>query len=129
MEKLVKGIHHVALKCASAADFEKEKDFYGNVLGLKKVREWPVGVMFDTGDGIIEIFNNGEDKLPTGAIRHFAFATDDVDACIAAVKRAGCEVFIEPKDVDIPSDPVFPIRCAFCYGPLGEEVEFFQTRA
>lgn len=129
MEKLVSGIHHVALKCSSAAEFEAEKHFYGDVLGLKKVREWKVGVMFDTGDGIIEIFNNADDRLPTGTIRHFAFAADDVDTCAAAVRAAGYEVFIGPVDREIPSEPALPIRIAFCYGPLGEEIEFFRVRA
>ena len=63
-----------------------------------------------------------------GAIRHIAFATDDVDGVIEKVKSAGYEVFIEPKDIVIPSDPAYPARMAFCYGPLGEEIEFFQER-
>jgi hypothetical protein len=32
------------------------------------------------------------------------------------------------KDVVIPSIPEFPIRMAFCKGPLGEEIEFFKER-
>lgn len=36
-------------------------------------------------------------------IHHVAFATDDVDACV-------------------------PARMAFGFGPLGEEVEFFQEK-
>ena len=38
--------------------------------------------MLDTGNGIVEIFNDGDDAPGKGVIRHFAFATDDVDACI-----------------------------------------------
>ena len=63
-----------------------------------------------------------------GVIRHFAFATDDVDACVEAVKAAGYEVFIEPKDIEIASTPVFPARIAFCKGPLGEEIELFEEK-
>ena len=81
--------------------------------------------MFDTGDGIIEVFEDGESPLPQGTIRHFAFATGDVDACVSAVRKAGYEVFIEPKDIEIQSHPRFPARIAFCRGPLGEEIEFF----
>ena len=44
------------------------------------------------------------------------------------VKAAGYDLFIEPNDRDIPSDPVYPIRMAFCYGPLGEQVEFYMER-
>lgn len=32
------------------------------------------------------------------------------------------------KDVLMLSEPPFPIRVAFCKGPLGEEIEFFQER-
>ena len=80
---LVKGLHHVSMKCSSMEEYEKTVDFYKNI-------------------------------------------TDDVDACVEAVKKAGYEVFIEPKNIEIASMPVFPARIAFCRGPLGEEIEFFQ---
>ena len=37
-------------------------------------------------------------------------------------------MFIEPNDIVIRSDPEYPARMAFCFGPLGEEIEFFQER-
>ncbi len=80
---LVKGLHHVSMKCSSMEEYEKTVDFCKNI-------------------------------------------TDDVDACVDAVKKAGYEVFIEPKNIEIASMPVFPARIAFCRGPLGEEIEFFQ---
>ena len=46
-----------------------------------------------------------------------------------AVKAAGYEVFIEPKDIEIASIPAFPARIAFCKGPLGEEIELFEEVA
>ena len=55
-----------------------------------------------------------------------AFATDDVESIVSDVKAAGYEVFIEPKDIVIGSDPEFHARMAFCYGPLGEQIEFFK---
>ena len=82
----------------------------------------------EMGAGLIEVFNNAEAPLPQGTIRHFALATDDVGACVKAVRDAGYEVFIEPKDIEIQSSPVFPARIAFCKGPLGEEIEFFQEK-
>lgn len=95
------------------------------MIGIPVVRSWDAGIMLDTGSGIIEIFSDGQDNLPQGTIRHFALATDDVDACVQAVHEAGYEVFIEPKDIEIASQPKFPARIAFCKGPLGEEIEFF----
>jgi glyoxylase I family protein len=122
---LVKGIHHVSLKCSSAQEYDEEKKFYSEVLQIPVAREWGSGIMFDTSAGVIEIFNDGEKALPQGTIRHFALATDDVDACVKAVSEAGYEVFVEPKDVVIASVPEFSARVAFCRGPLGEEIEFF----
>lgn len=109
---LIKGIHHVSMKCSSTEEYEKTIDFYKNILGIPVAREWQAGIMLDTGNGIVEIFNDG----------------DDVDACVEAVKAAGYEVFIEPKDIEIASTPVFPARIAFCKGPLGEEIELFEEK-
>lgn len=95
------------------------------MIGIPVVRSWDAGIMLDTGSGIIEIFFDGQENLPQGTIRHFALATDEVDTCVQAVREAGYEVFIEPKDIEITSQPEFPARIAFCKGPLGEEIEFF----
>lgn len=132
MESLICGIHHVALKCDGTAEFEKTLHFYQNVLGLEPVRSWGegenAGAMLSTGDGLLEIFASGK-KLPQGAIRHFALRTERVDDCIAAVRAAGYPITVEPKDIVIASNPPFPARIAFCTGPVGEEIEFFQERA
>ena len=125
---MITGIHHISLKCGTKEDFEKAKDFYLNILGFSVVREWPDGIMIDSGAGLLEIFCNGEGIRTKGALRHIAFATDDADGIVEKVKAAGYEVFIEPNDIVIRSDPEFPARMAFCYGPLGEEIEFFQER-
>lgn len=125
---LVCGIHHAALKCSSPEEYEKVCTFYGEILGIPVARVWNGGIMFDTGSGIIEVFTNGDSQLPKGTIRHFAFAVRDTDACVAAVEAAGYKVFDGPRDIGIPSEPVFPARIAFCYGPLGEEIEFFQEK-
>ena len=44
---------------------------------------------------------------------------------ISRVKAAGYDVFIEPNDLVMDSSPKYPVRMAFCHGPLGEEIEFF----
>ncbi|MCR4697233.1 MAG: VOC family protein [Lachnospiraceae bacterium] len=123
---MISGLHHISLKCATLEEFEKAKKFYVDLLGFTIVREWPEGIMIDFGNGMLEIFNNGEGIKTKGALRHMAFATDNVDEMVNIVKNAGYEVFIEPKDIVIDSNPIFPARMAFCYGPLGEEIEFFQ---
>lgn len=125
---IIKGIHHVCIKTSSQEEYDKVVVFYRDVLGLPVARTWDVGIMFDTGCGLIEVFSNAKNPLEQGAIRHFAFATDDVDACVKAVQDAGYEVFMGPKDIEIPSTPSFPARVAFCFGPVGEEIEFFEER-
>ena len=129
---LTKGVHHIALKAKGLEAFEKTMHFYTQLLGMPVVRTWgtgtDLGAMVDIGGGsMMELFSNGPDELPQGAIRHMAFAVDDVDACVKAVRDAGYEITIEPKDIVIASNPPYPARIAFCIGPCGEEIEFFKA--
>lgn len=125
---LIKGVHHVCMKCCTAEEFEKTKFFYGEILGLPKVREWNVGVMYDMGGTLLEIFSNGAEKYSMGVWQHIALATEDVDACVKAVSDAGYEITIAPKDIVVASQPPVPARIAFCIGPMGEEIEFFHEK-
>lgn len=125
---MIKGLHHISMKCNTEEEIGKVKEFYITLLGLKLIREWPDGFMMDTGNGCIEVFTNANGEHCLGAIRHFALLTDDVDSLAKKVKDAGYEVFKEPTDNVIMSDPEYPIRMAFCFGPLGEQVEFFCER-
>ena len=131
MAKLITATHHIALKCHGAEQFEKMVDFYCNVLGLELTRRWGTadlpGAMIDTGNGTrLEINANAVDDPGQGALRHLALATPSVDACVEAVQKAGYEIFLGPKDIVIASEPPLPARIAFCRGPVGEEIEFFQ---
>lgn len=124
---MIKGIHHVSIKCIKE-DYEKVRSFYTDILGLRVLRQWPDGAMLGIGGDIVEIFNNGTERLPKGVITHIAFFTDDPDELAKRVKDAGYEVFMEPTDKTIQSEIPYPIRVAFCYGPIGEEIEFFAER-
>ena len=125
---MITGIHHVSMKCGTAEELARAKAFYLGALGLALKREWPEGIMIDTGCGLIEIFSNGEGVKEKGAVRHFALAVDDVDAAAEKARAAGCPVFLGPKDILIASDPPLEARMAFCVGPLGEEIEFFREK-
>ena len=125
---MISGLHHISLKCGTSEEFEKAKAFYIDLLGFVKVREWPDGIMIGFGNGMLEIFNNGAGIKTKGALRHIAFATDNVDEIVDKIKNSGYEVFIEPNDIVIKSEPEFHARMAFCFGPLGEEIEFFQEQ-
>lgn len=123
---MIQGIHHISMKCGTEEELRMVKDFYVDILGLKICRTWSDGLMIDTGNGCIEIFTNAEGEHRLGAIRHLALLTDDVDETVRKVKNAGYEVFVEPDDKVIDSDPECNIRMAFCFGPLGEQVEFYS---
>ena len=125
---MIIGLHHISLKCGTSEEYDRAKAFYIELLGFEKVREWPEGIMIDFGNGMLEIFNNGTGIKTKGELRHIAFATDNVDEMVNRVKNAGYDVFIEPNDIVIKSEPEFPARMAFCFGPPGEEIEFFQER-
>lgn len=130
---MINGLHHISMKCSKGEQYTQAVRFYHEILELKIARVWgdekaPDGIMFDTGSGLIEIFTNTTEEAELGIIRQFALETDDVDECAAAVRNAGYEVFVEPKDITIPSDPPYNARMAFCFGPLGEQIEFFQVK-
>lgn len=128
----INGIHHVAIKANGEEQFEKTIAFYKDILGLPLIRRWEKGgalcAMLDTGAGILELFSNADSEPLLGPIRHIAFSVESVDDCIEAVRAAGYEITVEPKDVDIPSNPAYPIRVGFCIGAAGEEVEFFTAK-
>ena len=115
------------MKC-NIGEIDRVKDFYINVLGMSICRDWPEGIMIDSGNGLIEVFVTGNGEHRKGSIRHIAFATEDVDNVIDKVKKAGYEVFIEPNDKVINSSPEYQFRMTFCFGPLGEEIEFFDEK-
>ena len=125
---MITGLHHISMKCGTAEELEKVKEFYVSILGLKICREWAEGLMIDTGNRKIEIFTNANGEHRLGAIRHFALATDKVDELTDKLRAEGYGIILEPNDRVIPSTPELPIRMAFCFGPLGEQIEFFCER-
>ncbi len=132
MEKLIKGIHHAGLKPARE-QYDKTVGFYTELLGMAPVRSWVKegnrGVMIDTGNGLMEIIEQPE-AAPSGigSPEHLAFGVSDVDALTEAVRAAGYEILVEPKNITLPSEPPYPIRVAFCRGAAGEKIEFFEER-
>lgn len=124
---MIKGIHHIAMKCCNDEEYNKVKDFYAGTLGIPILKECDSCLLLDTGNGIVEVFRNGE-SVPTGIIRHFALTVEDVEATANAVEAAGYEVYIKPQKICIDGDSSFPATIAFCKGPLGEDVEFFSQK-
>ncbi len=130
MARVSEGFHHVALR---ASDFDASVEFYTRGLGFTPGISWGEGesraIMLDTGDGnYLEIFAGGTGERPGGGgVLHIALRTSDCDVSVEAARAAGARITTEPKDVEIASDPVTPVRIAFCEGPDGEVIEFFQS--
>jgi glyoxylase I family protein len=124
------GFHHVAL---AAADFDRSVQFYTQALGFTTKIAWgqtPArAIMLDCGDGnYFEIFERPNRPQGDGVLLHIALRSRDTNAAIERARAAGATVTIEPKDVTIPSTPhPTPVRLAFCKGPDGEIIEFFQN--
>lgn len=124
------GFHHIAIR---VSDFDASVRFYTQVLGFVEKISWGEpnkrAIMLDTGDGnYLELFAGGsKDPKPEGMVLHFALRTDNCDAALQLARAAGMQVTMEPKDVEIPSQPPTPVRIAFCKGPDGEVIEFFQN--
>lgn len=122
---MIQGIHHVAFKCETKEQYEEMIYFYHELLGLPILRQWDTGIHLDCFNSCIEIFCDGSKPVGEGCIRHFAFACNDVDRVVEMVRKAGYTVSVEPKDVNMKTTPVFPIRVAFIEGPLHESIELF----
>lgn len=120
------GFHHIALR---AANYDEVVKFYTEGLGFTVAHKWDAGIMLNAGDGVfLEVFPNGQVETAENGFYHIALKVDDVDAALARAAAFGAKITIEPKDVDIASDPVFPVRIAFCTGLTGETIEFFHER-
>lgn len=128
--KVIKGcgFHHLFMR---VSDLEKSLKFYTEALGFVEKLSWGEGagkmVLLDTGDGNYFELSQGEPKKSEGMFPHVALRIDDCDAAIEAARAAGAEVTVEPRDVNLPSDPPVPIRIAFFKGPDGELIELFQN--
>ena len=130
--KAISGFHHV---CVKTRDWDATLRFYQATLGCTVKIAWREApqraVMLDTGDGnYLEVFEDLAYSGPTnGAIYHFAFRTEQLDATAERVRAAGFKITVEPRDVTIATTnagPV-PVRIFFYEGPNGESVEFLQN--
>lgn len=126
----LKKMHHVAIICS---DYEKSKDFYINVLGLKIVsevfREKRNSYKLDLAVGNhcqIELFSfpGSPERLsyPEAAgLRHIAFAVEDLAAAIDDLLISGVEV--EPIRVD----PLTQKKFTFFADPDGLPIELYEV--
>ncbi|QQP94264.1 SMU1112c/YaeR family gloxylase I-like metalloprotein [Lysobacter enzymogenes] len=123
-------IHHVAIICA---DYPRSKRFYTQVLGLRTLAEvWrearrshKLDLALPDG-GQLELFSFPDPpprpSYPEACgLRHLAFATPDLDACVAHLHAHG--VAVEPVRVDEYTGR----RFTFCADPDGLPIEFYES--
>lgn len=124
------GFHHVAIR---TSDWATTIGFYTDVLGFREKIAWREAperaIMLDTGDGnYLEVFEDLDFRPdPNGVILHFALRIDDCSSALERARSAGVEIIKESTDLDLGSSPVTPVRIAFCKGPEGAIIEFFQN--
>lgn len=131
MSGTINGVHHIALK-PTKENYRKTVQFYTELLGMSIKKSWgdpeTPCLMVSCGDNsCMEILPQENDftQPEVGPLAHIAFATHDVDELIETVRAAGYPIKIEPFDTDLDG---LAIRVAFCYGPTGEEIEFFWEK-
>lgn len=100
-------IHHVAIICS---DYEKSKDFYVNILGLRVINEFyrkernSYKLDLAVGEnGQIELFSfdNPPDRpsYPEArGLRHLAFEVEHIDKAVKELENKG--VLVEPVRID-----------------------------
>ena len=135
MPAVVNGVHHIALRCTN---LRESVNFYTRALGFSPFASWGEGaekiVMLSMGEqGILEMFAGGHkgEKEPeerAGSFFHLALEVPSADEAYTKCIAQGAKSKIPPTDMDIPANPVMPVRIAFVYGPDGETLEFFQKR-
>lgn len=124
---VLKSIHHVAIICSN---YERAKDFYTRILGLRVVREtfraernsWKLDLAI--GNSTLELFSFPNPPARVSrpeacGLRHLAFAVEDL---AAAVKRLSAEVEVEPIRVD----ELTGRRFTFFADPDGLPLEIYE---
>jgi catechol 2,3-dioxygenase-like lactoylglutathione lyase family enzyme len=88
---LVKGTDFI---CIGTQDFDRAVDFYENVLGLEKSKQWGSmpGIEFETGSLTIAVMQSDAFGVDFAPHRHpIEFHVDDVEAARAELESRGVE--------------------------------------
>jgi glyoxylase I family protein len=127
---MIRGIHHIAIICS---DYNRSKQFYTEILGLKIIREvyreardsWKLDLAIDD-HYVIELFSFPDpparpSRPEARGLRHLAFEVDDLDKIVAHLESSKVEV--EP----IRMDEFTGKRFTFIADPDGLPLEFYEV--
>ncbi|MGZ3693178.1 MAG: SMU1112c/YaeR family gloxylase I-like metalloprotein [Bdellovibrionota bacterium] len=122
-------IHHVAIICS---DYEKSKDFYTRVLGLKVIREtfrkernsWKLDLALND-ESSLELFSfpdaPSRPSYPEACgLRHLAFAVASIDESVEELRGKG----VQPEE--IRTDELTGRRFTFFADPDGLPLELYE---
>lgn len=126
---MIRGIHHIAIICS---DYNRSKQFYTEILGLKIIREvyrearesWKLDLAIDD-HYVIELFSFPDpparpSRPEAQGLRHLAFAVSDLDKIVAHLESS--KVDVEPIRIDEFTGK----RFTFISDPDGLPIEFYE---
>lgn len=126
---MLSAIHHVAIICS---DYERSKDFYTRILGLRVIREtyraercsYKLDIELPSGEQI-ELFSfpDAPSRLSypeARGLRHLAFSVADIDAVITHLKQHD----IETETIRV--DETTGQRFTFFNDPDGLPLELYE---
>ena len=122
------GIHHLAL---TTRKYDETERFYVHGLGFPVESSWRTkngrAMMIDLGNrSYLEVFEQEHAAADKSVIVHFALRCKSCDEAVETARGAGAEILSESHDFPVPANPPFTCRIAFCRGPNGEEIEFYE---
>lgn len=99
--------------------------FYHYLLELPILRKWDTGIHLDCFNSLLKSFWMVQNQLEKDVF---------VILCLRQImwiklSKEFVKVSVEPKDVVMKTDPVFPIRVDFIEGLLHESIELFCEKA
>ncbi|MFE4712294.1 VOC family protein [Paenibacillus sp. NPDC056722] len=139
----IKGLAHVAIQ---AKDYTATIAFYTEVLGFQVGHHWSLpafqlkqAAMLISPDQrtCIEIFDNeavipaqgkkatSEEEIAYGALLHFAFYVEDVEAIYQKALAHGAKAYVEPGILSLGEPPLI-VKNAVIHSPNGEIIEFLE---
>lgn len=99
--------------------------FYHELLELPILIKWDTGIHLDCFNSLLKSFWMAQNRQVMDVFVILRLK----QIMWIKLSKEFVKVSVEPKDVVMKTDPVFPIRVAFVEGPLHESIELFCEKA